>query len=657
MDPLAGTLVADRFRLERELGRGGMATVWLARDLPHERAVAIKILLPDLAGAIGVDRFIREVRLAARLQHPTIVPILDSGVLHPAEGPALPWYAMAYLEGESLRARLAREEQLPIDEALRITAAVGEALQAAHLHGIVHRDIKPDNIFLSGGQVYVIDFGIAKALLETGSEQLTSTGLAIGTPAYMSPEQASAGRVDARSDQYSLATVLYEMLAGEPPFRGPTAQAVLARRLAEPARPFRVVRPSVPESVERVILKALERVPADRYQDVSAFVAALACGQASGGRERRGRRRLELGLVLLAVAALTAAGWRILGPGRAAKALAPNAEVKALSDRGKRAYDRRTPGGTVEAIASYQAAIARDSSFTPAWAGLVDSYARALERGFVIPGQSRDSTLVLAVAAADRMLVSDSMSAAGWTAEAHIVRLVDPTNVDPSIRAARRALTIDSTLAEAWHYQALGLAEQGNFDAAMTAWRRGVRANPRYKQGLAFMSIAHFWRRSYDSAAVWADSALAVDANDFLARSSAGYAATERGDTVRSASEFDAALRLVNEVERANALAGSAQGEARAGRRQEARALLRAADSIGAAYAPLPLHTAVFVAQAHAALGEIDQALAWLDRYQPRRDLHFQLHLRCDPPFDSMAADPRFRALLIQPRPPAGQGC
>jgi tetratricopeptide (TPR) repeat protein len=655
MDNPAGTLIADRFRIERELGRGGMATVWLARDLPHDRSVAIKILLPDLAGAIGADRFIREVRLAARLQHPNIVPILDSGVLHPDEGPPLPWYAMAYLEGESLRTRLAREEQLPVDEALHITTAVADALQAAHRQGIVHRDIKPDNIFLSGGQVYVIDFGIAKALLETGSEQLTSTGLAIGTPAYMSPEQASAGRVDARTDQYSLATVLYEMLAGEPPFSGPTAQAILARRLAEPARPFRPVRPTVPAALEGTILRALERVPADRYTDVTAFVAALGGGSGAGGRaQRQGIRRTMLGIAVVAVVVVAAIA---LASSKRPTTGKVGPEVKALFDRGKRAYDRRTPGGTVEAIASYEAAIARDSSFTPAWAGLVDSYARALERGFAIPGQSRDSTLVLAVAAADRMLVSDSMSAAAWTAEAHLVRNVDPTNMDPSIRAARRALTIDSTLAEAWHYQALGLAEQGNFDAAMTAWRRGVRANPRYKQGLAFLSIAHYWRRSYDSAAVWADSALAVDANDYLARSSAGYAATERGDTVRSAAEFATARRLSNGVELGNALSGLAQGEARAGHRQEARASLRAADSIGATYIPVPLHTAVFVAQAYAELGEADKALAWLDRFQPRRDLHFQLHLRCDPPFDPIAADPRFRALLIQPRPPAGQGC
>jgi tetratricopeptide (TPR) repeat protein len=648
-------MIADRYLVERELGRGGMATVWLARDLPHDRFVAIKILHPDLAGAIGADRFIREVRLAARLQHPNIVPILDSGVLHPAEGPPLPWYAMAYLEGESLRARLAREEQLSVDEALRITRAVADALQAAHRQGVVHRDIKPDNILLSGGQVYVIDFGIAKALLETGSEKLTSTGLAIGTPAYMSPEQASAGRVDARTDQYSLATVLYEMLAGEPPFSGPTAQAILARRLAEPARPFRPVRPTVPVALEGTILRALERVPADRYADVTGFVAALEGGAGSGGqRERQRPRRIMLGV---GVVALVLIGAFAVVSARRPRTHEVTPQVKALYDRGKRAYDRRTPGGTVEAIADYKAAIARDSSYTLAWAGLVNTYARALERGFVIPGLTHDSVLVLAVAAADRMLVSDSTSAAAWTAEAHIVRLVDPTDVGPSLRAVHQALALDSTAAEARHFLAMDLAESGDFGGAMAAWRRCVALNPRYKQGVGFMSIAHYWHRSYDSAAVWADSALALDANDYQAHTVAGAAAIERGDTVRSVAEFDAARRLSSEVEVSNALAGTAMAHAGAGRLAEARASLRAADSIGAAYTPVPLHTAVYLAQAHSMLGETDKALLWLSRYQPRRDLHFQLHLRCDPPFDPIAGDPRFQALLIVPDPAPRRAC
>jgi serine/threonine-protein kinase len=208
--------LADRYTVERELGRGGMASVWLAHDLRHQRSVAIKVLHPELAGAIGVDRFIREIRLTAGLQHPHIIPVLDSGVLPGPDGVSLPWYAMAYVAGESLRDRLDRERHLPIDDALRITEEAAEALHSAHREGIVHRDIKPENLLLAEGHVYIADFGIAKALIDTGGERLTSTGFAIGTPAYMSPEQASAETIDARSDQYSLASVLYEMLANRP---------------------------------------------------------------------------------------------------------------------------------------------------------------------------------------------------------------------------------------------------------------------------------------------------------------------------------------------------------------------------------------------------------------------------------------------------------
>ncbi|HEU4721294.1 MAG TPA: serine/threonine-protein kinase, partial [Gemmatimonadaceae bacterium] len=277
-----------RYVVERELGHGGMATVWLATDTRAERAVAIKLLQPALAGAIGAERFAREVSVMGELHHPGIVPVLDSGVVPPnGDGPSLPWYAMPYIEGESLRSRLARERQLTVDEALRITADVGGALQTAHAQGIVHRDIKPENVLLAGEQVFVVDFGIAKALVETGGERLTSTGLAIGTPAYMSPEQASAEPVDARSDQYSLAAMTYEMLTGEPPFTGPTAQAVIARRFAEPARAIRTVRSAVPDGVERAVLRALERAPADRYPDVASFVADLRRSSIGEPRARR----------------------------------------------------------------------------------------------------------------------------------------------------------------------------------------------------------------------------------------------------------------------------------------------------------------------------------------------------------------------------------
>ena len=264
--------LTDRYRIERELGRGGMATVYLAHDLRHDRPVALKLLHPDLAASLGDDRFQREIRLAARLQHPHILTVYDSG-----EAAGRLWFTMPYVEGESLRGRLARERQLPVEDAIRIAREAAQALQYAHDHGVVHRDIKPENMLLTrDGNTLVADFGVARALSGTAESRLTETGLAIGTPAYMSPEQASGDRnLDARSDVYSLAAVLYEMLAGQPPFTGATMQAMLARRFTEPAPSVRALRPSVPDAVDQAIRKALAAVPADRFSTVAQFGQAL----------------------------------------------------------------------------------------------------------------------------------------------------------------------------------------------------------------------------------------------------------------------------------------------------------------------------------------------------------------------------------------------
>ena len=250
-----------------------MAIVYLARDLQHDRQVAFKVLHPELAATLGPERFKREIRLAARLQHPHILTVHDSG-----ETAGQLWFTMPLVEGESLRDRLRRETQLPVEDALRIATDAARALQYAHDHGVIHRDIKPENLLLTtDGSTLVADFGIARALDTTGVEQLTETGLSVGTPAYMSPEQASGERtVDARSDQYSLACVLYEMLAGEPPFTGPTPQAVIARRVSGEVPPLRRVRPSVPASVEHATLRALAPVAADRFPDAAAFGQAIA---------------------------------------------------------------------------------------------------------------------------------------------------------------------------------------------------------------------------------------------------------------------------------------------------------------------------------------------------------------------------------------------
>ncbi len=274
MSDLPATLreaLADRYVIERELGRGGMATVFLAQDLKHRRKVAIKVLHADIAAAIGPERFLREIEIAARLQHPHILPLYDSG-----DAAGFLYYVMPYVEGESLRDRLQREKQLPQDDVIKITSEVASALGYAHSHDVVHRDIKPENIMLSGGSAVVADFGIARAASAVEQQALTQTGTVIGTPMYMSPEQGTGSDVDGRSDQYSLACVVYEMLVGQPPFTGPNVQAIIARHSMATVSAPSIVRASIPETMERALLRALDKVPADRFPTVIMFAEAFA---------------------------------------------------------------------------------------------------------------------------------------------------------------------------------------------------------------------------------------------------------------------------------------------------------------------------------------------------------------------------------------------
>jgi serine/threonine protein kinase len=267
----------DRYAIERELGRGGMATVYLARDLRHGRLVALKALRPELSAVVGRERFARETAIAAGLNHPHILALFDSGSLTAGGAEPVLYYTMPYVEGRSLRERLREEPQLSVDEAVTIARQVAEALDHAHRQGIVHRDIKPENVLLAGEHALVADFGIARALSLAGGERLTETGLSVGTPAYMSPEQAAAdGRLDGRSDLYSLGCMLYEMLAGQPPFTGSTSQAILARHAVDPVPSLRTVRPTVPHALEQAVTRVLAKVPADRFATAGAFSAALA---------------------------------------------------------------------------------------------------------------------------------------------------------------------------------------------------------------------------------------------------------------------------------------------------------------------------------------------------------------------------------------------
>jgi len=268
----AGQQLGDGYRIERELGRGGMAVVYAAHDLKHNRLVAIKVLNPDLASAVGPERFLREIKTTAALRHPHILPLYDSG-----EAEGFLFYVMPLVEGESLQDRLLRERQLPLSDALQIAREVADALSYAHARNVIHRDIKPANILLESGHAVVADFGVAKAVSAAGGDRLTQTGLAIGTPSYMSPEQASGGEdVDGRSDLYSLACVLYEMLAGQPPFTGPTVESVVMQHLTADVRPVTQLRPGIPGEVAGLLDRALSKTPADRFSPAAQFVEALS---------------------------------------------------------------------------------------------------------------------------------------------------------------------------------------------------------------------------------------------------------------------------------------------------------------------------------------------------------------------------------------------
>ncbi len=347
LDRLTAAL-ADRYALEGELGQGGMATVYLARDLRHDRKVALKVLRPELAAVIGADRFLAEIKTTAALQHPHILPLFDSG-----QADSFLFYVMPFIEGESLRDRLNREKQLPVTDAVRIATEIASALDYAHRHGVIHRDIKPENILLHEGQALVADFGIALAVSHAGGHRMTETGLSLGTPGYMSPEQATGDRLlDARSDVYSLGCLLYEMLAGEPPHTGPTVQAVIAAVVTKTPERLTARRSTVPPQIEAAVHQALAKLPADRFASAEAFQRALTDPAFSVARPATeasvpgtrpaipARSTLLLGALsgLLAIAA--AWGWMRPGPvalvNRYSLFLRPAEQLKPLPTSGNR---------------------------------------------------------------------------------------------------------------------------------------------------------------------------------------------------------------------------------------------------------------------------------------------------------------------------------
>ena len=379
--------LGDRYSLERELGRGGMASVWLALDHRHQRRVAVKVMHPELAESVAPERFAREVRVAAGLHHPNILPVFDSGVTPAREGaPALLWYTMPYVEGESLRQKLEREGQLSLAEALRVAREIAQALAHAHSRDILHRDVKPENILLGSAASLLSDFGIARVLEAADETALTQTGIRMGTPAYMSPEQAIGGIVDARSDVYSLGCVLYEMLAGEAPHTGPNSQAIIAKRILDPAPPVERCRPGLPPLVRTLVRRALAPVAADRFSSAADLARAIEHAQATDTVEvesvpvpsRTPQWRWTAGLVLAGIAA--SGGWMALANAgdRTAStrvevpdSLSTNAEANAAYRRAVSYVDQvgssSAPPGLLDgAIALFERAIELDPEFVVA---------------------------------------------------------------------------------------------------------------------------------------------------------------------------------------------------------------------------------------------------------------------------------------------------
>jgi len=318
--------LSGQYAIERELGSGGMATVYLARDIKHDRQVALKVLRPELAATLGPDRFPREIRIVAKLQHPHVLPLHDSG-----ESAGFLYYVMPYVDGESLRTKLTREGQLPVHEAVRILREVVDALAYAHAQGVLHRDIKPDNVMLSGRHAMVMDFGVAKAVSDAGGEKLTTVGVAVGTPTYMSPEQATGElHLDHRSDIYAVGILGYELLTGKPPFVAHSAQAVLSAQVLERPKPVSEVRPAVPEPISDMLMKCLEKNPADRWQSAEEILHALEImATPSGGvtptttrplkatdaRRAPSRRRWMIGGAVAAVVVIAGAGVTLVASG------------------------------------------------------------------------------------------------------------------------------------------------------------------------------------------------------------------------------------------------------------------------------------------------------------------------------------------------------
>jgi eukaryotic-like serine/threonine-protein kinase len=563
--------LAGRYQLDREAGRGGMATVFLAHDVKHDRKVALKVLHPELAATLGPERFQREIRTTARLHHPHILPVLDSG-----EAAGQLWYTMPFVDGESLRERLRRERQLPVEDALQITRQVADALDYAHSQGVVHRDIKPENILLSRGHALVADFGVARALLAAGGDQLTETGMSVGTPAYMSPEQSLADPVlDGRSDLYSLGCVLYEMLAGEAPYTGTSAQAVLAKRLREPVPHARTVRETVPEGIDAALTRVLAKAPADRFASAREFAGALQATPgvptpptqvlpAAEGRRSRWRPATAIAILLgmvIAVAALFA--WRRDRPSIEASGSAKMVAVLPFETIGADSSQQYFTAGITEEIATHLSRVSAlrvvSSAVTRAYQDKPDRLARLVQDmgvGSAVTGSVRRAGQQVRIA----VQLADARTGQTLWSEQYDRSLANILEVQSDI-ARRVAEALQTTLSPAelyWLAQDTGVdpaaydlylrsfemdyVRQDERDAGMMLLQRALLVDSTFADARAELG-RRFYFSSLFGSSFYADSALATVRKVLAMRPDHPGAYAVLGDTPMSAGQLSDARR------------------------------------------------------------------------------------------------------------------
>jgi eukaryotic-like serine/threonine-protein kinase len=615
------TALADRYGIERRLGDGGMATVYLAEDLKHHRKVAIKVLKPELAPVLGAERFVQEIKTTAHLQHPHILPLFDSG-----EADGFLYYVMPFIDGETVREKLNRETQFGVDEAVRIATEVADALDYAHRHDVIHRDIKPENILFEGGHAVVADFGIARAVTAAGGEGLTETGMTIGTPKYMSPEQAAgSGELDGRSDLYSLGCVLYEMLAGQPPFTGSTAASVIAQHLTAELPDVAVIRPAVPAGVVDALARVLAKTPADRFASADVFVEALAKREsaapvsAHGARPALGswRRPALLGVLLVVVVGAALGIGRWMGgipagePGHPLTAIAV-LPFQNLSADGPYAY---FAGGLQDEVLTQLAKVAalsvRGRTSVMGYVGTTKSVrqiAEELEVGTLLEG----SVQVMG----DRLRV--------------IVQLLDATT-DEHLWAE----SYDRTLDDAFAIQsdvaqqvvtAVGAALGGSEERSLAqSPTENAEAYRLYLQGREYWRKLGYQRQNWEIAQQLYERALALDSTFALAHVELsvvnGAMSWYRYDTsperlVRQREEAETALRLAPDLPQAHMAMGFAHYS---GHRDWQAAL----DEFGIALQALPNDAVLWtwIGYAHRRLGnwdEVDAAVEKATQLDPR---------------------------------------